>query len=161
MFLAEEYKFVPVGNDIDLSSAAANDCDSINMENYHHATFIVGFQDIGVAACYVALYSGATDGAKTSALTFHYAFGGAAQASASCDVLAAWSTSAMLTVAHATYDNYMLIIEAPATIMDLANNENWLTLSFLDTDGGLTGNVQVHAILKPRYGGNRSVTALT
>lgn len=160
MFLNENYKIVPVGSDIDLNAAAANDCDSINMKNYHHATFVVGFQTLATAAIYVALYSGATDGAKTSALTFNYAFGSAAQATANCDVLADWSTSAMLTVAHATYDNYMLIIEAPATIMDLANNEDWLTLSFLDTDTGATGNVQVHAILQPRYKGNQSITAL-
>lgn len=160
MFLNEQYKIVPIGNDIDLSSAAANDCDSINMKNYHHATFVIGFQTLGGAAIYVALYSGATDGAKTSALTFWYAFGSAAQATANCDVLAAWSTSAMLTVAHATYDNYMLIIECPTEIMDTANDEEWLTLSFLDTDTGATGNVQVHAILQPRYGNNVSVTAL-
>ncbi|MBE9581185.1 MAG: hypothetical protein IMF18_06160 [Proteobacteria bacterium] len=158
--LAGKYKIVPVGNDIDLSSAAANDCDSINMKNYHKATFIVGFQDIGVAACYVALYSGATNGAKTSALTFKYAFGGAAQATANCDVLAAWAESAMLTVAHATYDNYMLVIEIDASKMDTANDEEWLTLSFLDTDTNLTGNVQVHAILEPRYPSGQSVTAL-
>ena len=159
MFI-ENYKVVPVASDIDLNTAAANDCDSINMKNYHRATFIVGFQDLGVAATYVALYSGATDGAKTSALTFRYAFGSAAAGAANCDVLGAWSTSAMLTVAHATYDNYMLIIDIDASEMDLANNENWLTLSFLDTDGGATGNVQVHAILQPRYTNNQSPTAL-
>lgn len=161
MFLAENYKIVPVGSDIDLNVAAANDCDSINMKNYHHATFLVNFQTLGGAAIYVALYSGATDGAKTSALTFNYAFGGAAAGAANCDVLAAWATSAMLTVAHATYDNYLLVIEAPATIMDLANNEDWLTLSFLDTDTGATGNVSVIAVLQPRYSYNRIATALT
>lgn len=159
--LAGKYKIVPVGSDIDLNSAAANDCDSINMKNYHKATFVVGFQTIGGAANYVALYSGATDGAKSSALTFKYAFGGAAQATANCDVLAAWAESAMLTVAHATYDNYMLIIEIDVSKMDTANDENWLTLSFLDTDGGATGNVQVHAVLEPRYPSGQSVTALT
>jgi len=158
--LSEKYKIVPVGNDIDLSTAAANDCDSINMKNHHKATFIVGLQTLGGADIYVALYSGATDGAKTSALTFKYAFGSAAQASANCDVLGAWAESAMLTVAHATYDNYMLIIEIDASQMDTANNEEWLTLSFLDTDGGATGNVQVHAILTPRYTSGQSITAL-
>ena len=158
--LSEKYKPVPIGSDIDLNAAAANDCDSINMKNYHKAAFIVGLQTLGGAAIYVALYSGATDGAKTSALTFRYAFGGAAQATANCDVLAAWATSAMLTIAHATYDNYMLIIEIDAVDMDVANGEEWLTLSFLDTDTGATGNVQVHALLDPRYTQNRSESAL-
>ena len=158
--ISEKYKIVPIGSDIDLSSAAANDCDSINMKNYHKATFIIGFQTIGGAANYVALYSGATDGAKTSALTFKYAFGSAAAAAANCDVLAAWAESAMLTVAHATYDNYMLVVEIDASKMDTANDEEWLTLSFLDTDTGATGHVQVHAILESRYPSGHSITAL-
>lgn len=161
MFLSERIKPIPIGNYIDLNAAAANDCDSINMKNYHHVMFNINFQSLGGAAIYVALYSGATDGAKTSALTFWYAFGSAAQGSASCDVLAAYATSAMLTVAHATYDNYMLIIECPATLMDMANEEEWLTLSFLDTDGGATGNVTVNAFGDPRYADNQSITALT
>ncbi len=161
---ADRFKIVPVGSDIDLSAAAANDCDSINMKNYHHATFLINFQTLGGAAIYVALYSGATDGAKTSALTFWYALGSAAQASASCDVLAAWSTvstaASGVTIAHATYDNYLMVVECPATIMDLANEEEWLTLSFLDTDTGATGNVSVIAILQPRYPDNQSGSAL-
>lgn len=156
----EKYKIVPVGSDIDLNTAAANDCDSINMKNYHRATFLVNFQTLAGAANYVALYSGATDGAKTSALTFRYAFGSAAQATADCDVLAAWSTSAMLTVAHATYDNYLLVIDIMASEMDTANEEEWLTLSFLDTDTGATGNVSVIAVLEPRYPSGQSITAL-
>jgi hypothetical protein len=159
-FLAEQVKIVPVGSDIDLNAAAANDCDSINMKNYHHATFIINLQTLGGAAIYAKLYSGATDGAKTSALTFNYAFGSAAQATALCDVLAAWATSANLSIAHATYDNYMLVIEISASAMDLANSEEWLTLSFEDTDTGATGNVSVIAILQPRYANGQSGTAL-
>jgi len=161
MRLAEEFKFVPVLSDQDLSSAAAMSGDSINMEGFHHATFVVNFQTLGGAAIYVKVYSGATDGAKTSALTFNYAFGSAAAGSASCDVLGAWATSANLSVAHATYDNYMLVIELDASEMDVANNENWLTISFEDTDTGATGNVSVLGILKPRYTKNLSLTALT
>lgn len=158
--IAEEYKIVPIASDMDVSGSATNPCDSINMKNYHSATFIVNLQTLGGAALYCKLYSGATDGALTSALTFRYAFGGAAAGSANCDVLAAWATSANLSIAHATYDNYMLVIEIDASDMDLDNNENWLTLSFPDTDTGATGNLSCVAILKPRYTGNRSVTAL-
>jgi hypothetical protein len=160
MFLAEQLKFVPVLSDGDLNAGATLDGDSICMKNYHHCTFIVGLQTLGVASSHVKVYSGATDGAKTSALTFNYAFGGAAQGTASCDVLAAWATSADLTLTHGTYDNYMLIIEVSASAMDLANGEDWLTIEFSDPDTGSTGNVQVHAILQPRYTGNRSETAL-
>lgn len=156
----EKYKIVPVGSDIDLSSAAANDCDSINMTNYHDATFLINFQTLGGDAIYVNLYSGAADGTKTSQLTFRYAFGGAAAGSANCDVLAAWSTSSDLAVAHATYDNYLLVVHIDASWMDTANEEEWLTLTFEDTDEGATGNVSVIAVLTPRDASNRSITAL-
>lgn len=158
--LAEELKFVPIASDMDVSASATNPCDSINMKNYSHATFIVNLQTLGGAALYCKLYSGATDAALTSALTFNYAFAGAAALAANADVLAAWSTSANLSIAHATYDNYMLVIEIDASDMDLANDENWLTLSFPDTDTGATGNLSCVALLKPRYKTNRSPTAL-
>lgn len=156
----ENFKLVPVGSDIDLNAAAANDCDSINMKNFHRATFLCQLQTLGNSAIYVKLYSGATDGAKTSALTFRYALGGAAAGSASADVLTVWATSANLSIAHDTYDGYLLVIDIDASAMDLANEEEWLTLSFEDTDTGATGNVAVVAVLEPRYTNNRSVTAL-
>jgi hypothetical protein len=150
-----------VASDIDLNSAAANACDSINMAGYHRCRFIVNFQTLGGAANYVLLYSGATDGATTSALTFRYGFGGAAYGSANADVVSTWATSANLAIAHATYDNYMLIIDIDAAAMDLANNEEWLTLVFADTDGGATGNVSVVALLQQRYAGEQSVTCFS
>lgn len=161
MFLSEKYHIAVVASDLDLNGAAINVCDSINMKNYHHCTFVVNYQTIAGAANYVILYSGATDGAQTSALTFSYAFGSAAFATANSDVLAAWATSANLSVAHATYDNYQLIIEVPATTMDLANDEDWLTLTFQDTDTGATGNVSVVAILQPRYASGQSATCFS
>ena len=161
MRLGEEKKIVPVLRYGDFAAGATLDCDSINMKNYHRATFICQIHAMGGAASYALLYSGATDGTLTSALTFNYAFGGAATGAAACDVLAADATSANLSIAHATYDNYMLVIEVEADDMDLANDENWLTLSFADTDTGATGNVTVIAILDPRYKENLSATALT
>lgn len=158
MGLVETYKVVPVGNDIDINGAAANDCDSINMKNFHRATFLVNYQTIGGAANYVKVYSGATDGTKTTALTFRYAFGAAAQGSANCDVLAAWATSANLSVAHATYDNFLLVVEVDASSM--TNGHSWLTMSIEDTDTGATGNACVVAVLEPRYTKGQSLTAL-
>lgn len=153
--------YAVVLSDGDLAAGATLSCDSINMANYHSARFIVNFQTIGGAATYVLLYSGATDAALTSALTFQYGFGGAAQGSANCDVVSTWSTSANLTVAHATYDNYMLIIDIDGSAMDTTNNEKWLTLVFADTDGGSTGNVSVTAVLQPRYSRAQAVTSFS
>ena len=155
----EKYKIVPIGVDIDFNIGASNLSDSINMKNYHRATFLIQLADIGTASPILYLYSGATDAACTSALTFRYAFGSAAQASANCDVLTAWATSAALTLTHGTYDNYLLVVDILTSEMDTANDEEWLTLDFTDP-GGATGQAIVIAILSPRYSGNQSITAL-
>ena len=160
MKLAETFKIVPVASDMDVSASATNPADSINMKNYHRATFLINFQTLGGAALYVNCHSGATDGALTSALTFRYAFMSAAALAANADVLATASTSANLTVAHATYDNYMLIVEVDASEMDVDNGEEWLTLNFPDTATGATGNLSAVAVLEPRYTGASSATAL-
>ena len=159
MRLAEEKKIVPVLNYGNMGTGSALDGDSINMKNYHRATFIVNLHDIGTANPTMYIYSGASDGSKDSALTFHYAFGSAAQGSGNCDVLAADSTSAGLEIANGTYDNYMLIAEIEADKMDVANSEEWLTISFANP-GTATGHVTVTAILEPRYTGNGSASAL-
>jgi len=155
MRLPEEKKIVPVLYTANYGSGAT--LDSINMKNFHRATFIIGFGGIDGDAT-LKFYSGATDGAKTSALTFHYAFGGAARAAADCDVLAADATSAELTLTGDTYDNYMLVCEIEADQMDTANSEEWLT-GYIDT-AGTSGIAFAFAILEPRYTGNRSITAL-
>ena len=160
MNIAKTHKPVPILSDGDLAAGASLSCDSINMKNYHRVTFLVNFQALGGAATYVLLYSGATDGALTSALTFRYAFGAAAQGSANADVFTTKATSANLSVAHATYDNFGLIIEVDASDMDIANAEEWLTLTFADTDTGATGNVSVWALLEPRYSCDLTETAL-
>lgn len=155
----ENYKIVPVLSNGDLNAGANLDTDSINMANYHSALFICGFQTIGGADTHLYVYSGASDGTCTTSLTFYYRFGGAAQGSANCDVFGAWTSAAgPLHITHGTYDNYTLQVFVPASAM--TSGHKWLTMRMSDTDTGSTGNVQVHAILDPRYGSNASVTAL-
>jgi len=131
MKLAENMKIVPVAKALDVSSGATNAGDSINMKNFHHATFIVLTGTMGGADTHVKVNSGATAGAATSALTFNYAFGGAAVgtavagSTASCDVLAATASSADLSITHGTYDDWMLVVEVDASKMDIANGEEW------------------------------------
>lgn len=161
MFLAENMKIVPVLRYGDLNAGATLDTDSINMENFARCTFLIQWHAIGVADSTLEVYSGATDGACTSALTFRHAKGGAATGSASCDVLAAMASAASVTIANATDDNFMQIVEVDAADMDTANAENWLTLRITDA-GGQTGNVTIFAVLSGcRYTSARSVTALT
>lgn len=163
MFLTENLKFVPVASNYDLSTHdTLMTMDSINMKNYHHATFLIQFAALGTASVALSAYAGATDGALTSALTFSYAFGSAACLSANADVLGAWGTSASLSITHGTYDNYLLVVEIPADQLTAAGNTyDWLTLNFTDPATGATGNVTITAILQPRYKNNVAATALT
>jgi hypothetical protein len=162
MKFIENFKLVPCGVDIDFDTAASNLSDSINMKNFHRATFLIQLADIGTASPVLKVYSGATDGACTSVVDFRYAFGSAAQGTANCDVLTDWTSVAGatgLTLTHGTYDNYLLVVEVDVSKMDVANGEAWLTLDFTDP-GGATGQAIVIAVLEPRYTGNQSATAL-
>lgn len=155
MRFPEHFKVVPVMATADYNNGV--DGDSINMKNYLRATFVLTFGAItGDAA--LTVNSGATNGAKTSALTFHYALGGAAIGSADCDVLAEDAEAATLTLVAATYANKMLVVEVDAVKMDVANGENWLTLA-LSADAS-AGICHITAYLVPRYTGNRSESAL-
>ena len=67
---------------------------------------------------------------------------------------------AAIHLTNGTYSDFMMIIEVESADMDMANQEEWLALKFINTDGGATGNVSGIAILEPRYTANRSATAL-
>ena len=158
MRLAEEKKIVPVLNSTDYGAGVT--LDSINMKNHHRATFILTFGAITGNAGMI-LYSGATAAAATSTCAFDYAIGGAAIASASADVLAAKTTATAasgMTLTAATYASKMLVIEADASNMDVANGEEWLHLVI---DGSASSGIcHAVAILEPRYTSDKSVTAL-
>jgi len=159
---SEKIKIVPVANNEALDPATAY-TDGINMANFHRATFILQFHTLGGADTHVWVYSGASEGSYTSTVPYRYAFGGATIKTANCDKLAAWTAADGATALHitnATYSGYMLIIEVDASDMDVANQEEWLSIGFLDTDTGCTGNVTVVALLSPRYTSNRSASAL-
>jgi hypothetical protein len=155
MRFPEIYKVVPVIASDDINAGV--DADSINMKNFFRATFILLFGTLSGDAV-LTVNSGATDGAKTSALTFHYALGGAALGAADCDVLAADATSAALTLTAATYTDKMLIVEVEAVDMDVENGENWLTLSL--SNAANSGTVDGVCILEAASSKNRSVSAL-
>lgn len=155
MRLPEEKKICYLINTADYNAGV--DGDSINMKNYHRATFIMLFGAITGDAV-LTVNSGATDGAKTSALTFHYAIGSAACGSANSDVLAADASAASLTLTAADYANKMLIVEVDAAAMDVANGEEWLTPSL--SAAAAAGILHCVVILEPRYTGNCSASAL-
>lgn len=164
MKLAENYKVALVASALNLATGATQVTKGINMKNFHRCTFLIDVGTMGVANVTLKAYSGTADAALTSALAFYHAYGGATSiwgtTGTSSDVLAAETQAVAATglvIVQATYPNYLLVVEVPATIMDLANNEEWLMLEFTDA-GGATGLVSVFAVLEPRYSGNRSLT---
>jgi hypothetical protein len=153
--LSEKKKIVPLMTSANIGSTT--DCDSINMANYHKATFIV---TCGACTGDVTFTPtcGATEGAKTTAVPAYYALGGAAigtavaGSTASCDVLGAYTAAD--ASAALTCTTKMVVIEIDAAAM--ASGQPWLTL----TTAATAGILHVVAVLEPRYSGNRSVTAL-
>lgn len=155
--LLEKFKIVPVGYDIDINGAGDNYGASINMKNYHKATFLCQYEDMGGADHIVKFYSGAAVSTYSSTVPFKYSRSTAAvaavtTATASQDLMIATTAVAAtgLTVANATYTNYFFVFEVDAADMDIANQEEWLSIDFNDP-GGATGRAIVIAILEPRY----------
>ena len=166
MKLAEDYKVVLVASALNYATGATQVTKSINMRNFHRCTFLIDVGSLGASNTALKAYSGAADAAITSALAFKYAYGGATSIWGSTgilsDVLAAETTvvaATGLVIVQATYPNYMLLVEVDASIMDIANQEEWLTLEFTDA-GASTGLASIFAVLEPRYTGSRSATAL-
>ncbi len=157
--LAETMKIVPIGANVDLNVNATQECDSLNMATFHRATFLVQYQTIATQNHTLRVYSGATDAATTTALTFRYAWGGAAQGTADCDKLSAWTSANSIVVDNAAKDDTLLVIEVEGS--DMTEGHNWLTLQTADdVVAGATGTYAALAILQPRYTGNRSESAL-
>ena len=156
---AETHKIVPVAAPIDLNATSPVAGDSINMKNFHKATFVFLMGTLGTATSVLTIESGATNAAQTSALTFKYAWATAAQTASGADVLADWTSAASVAITYTTKSNTMLVCEVDAKNMDLANDEFWITPFFTDPTGA-TGLVNGIVILEPRYSGNQSVTAI-
>jgi hypothetical protein len=154
--IAENYKIVPIIHST-TDFGATTDTDSIDMSNYHKATFIFNF-----GACTgdvtFSFNSGATEGTKTTAVVAKAALGGAAigtavaASTASCDVLGAWQ--AITTTLAITCTTKMVVVEVSAQSM--APTHKWLTGTVAATAGIVSGV----AILEPRYGSSRIGTCL-
>lgn len=154
---SKNLKYALVASVLNLATGATQVTKSINMAAFHHCRFLIDIGTMGVANATLRAYSGAADAALTSTLAFSYQYGGATSiwgsTGTSSDVLATAVTvvaATGLVIVQATYPNYLLIVDVPGSIMDIANGESWLTLEFTDA-GGATGLVSVFAVLEPRY----------
>jgi hypothetical protein len=160
MRLSEKIKKVPLLASADIT--AGTDSDSINMKNFHAASFDIVFgpsytEAGGTGGAVIKLYSGATVGAKTTAMTFNYRYTGGAIGATDADVLSAFATSAALTCAAATYTSRMLTIEVEAS--EMTDGHSWLTIEVGSQAGA--GEMVIVAHLIPRYSSAADITALT
>lgn len=154
MNLVGKMHVVPLIKTADYGAGA--DFDSINMENFHHATLILTFGAVTGDAV-LTINSGATEGTKTTALTVGGFVGGAAVGTDDADVLTAITAAASHTMTGATYQNKMVIFEVPASLL-AANGHTWLTASL--SDAATNGILHAVAVLQPRYPQGSFETAL-
>ena len=104
---------------------AGADSDSVNMGHLSLIAIMVHFGALTGNAV-LKVFSGATDGAKTTALTFRYRRAGADTKSALNDQKQAELTSAALTLTAADYNLTQLEIEVRDS--EMAADEPWLTV---------------------------------
>ena len=154
MRFSEQYSIVHCVKPAD--HGAGVDADSINMGTVHNAIWIIAAGAItGDTILY--LYSGATNGAKTTAETFNYRLADADQGTAlTADQYGDWTTSAALTMTAATYDNKVLVVEIKAE--ELTDGQEWATLNFSSAASVLT--IGVVAVCRGRFQGHTIPTVL-
>lgn len=151
----ETKKFIPIFNSADINAGA--DSDSVDMKNFSHIALICMFGPSLSGNAILKLYEGAADATKTTALTFHYTYGGAATGSASSDVLETPADSAALTCTGTTFVSRMLIIELDAA--EMTDGLDWLTLE-VGAEAS-AGQLTVVAVCDPRYASMAGDTGLT
>lgn len=145
MRLCEEKKIIPLLESIDINAGV--DSDSIDMKDLYKVAFLITFCSDLAGDAVLKLYEGATHGAKATALTFKYRYGGAAIKSANADVLSTEAESAALTLTGTTFVSRTLVVEIEASAM--TDGMRYLTLNF--SDAASAGSVTVVAIGDPRY----------
>ena len=156
--LSENEKIVPIF--ASANYGAGVDMDSFKMHGAD-ATIIMTFGAVTGDAI-LKIYSGATAGAKTSALPFKIAVSGGAIGSASADYLGAWTdvvAASGATLTGATYTTKTGVVELSGDAVDTANDEEWITCELsAAASSGIMHAVAV--VTSPRYTGNRSATLL-
>ena len=126
---------------------AGADADSVKLDKYGHATWFLQCAALTGDAV-LKLFSGASDGTKTTAETFNYRLADADQGAAGADGYGAWATSAALTLTAATYDNRVLIVEMDAA--KLTQGQPFATLEIGAEASAFNASV-LTVLSEPRY----------
>ena len=112
--------------------------DSVLMESYRTISFLIQFATLTGDAV-LSIYSGATDGTKTTQETFNYRLADQVQGNTAADGYGNWTTSSALTLTAATYQNKLLIVEVDAQA--LTDGQPWVTLDFSAAADALNASV--------------------
>lgn len=144
---SQDLKLVPILDSDNINAGV--DCDSVDTQGASRVIFLLifGADHAGAAGAILKLYSGASHGTKTTAMTFKYGYGGAAIKSASADVFSALAESAALQVATATLAGRGMFIEV--NVDQITDGHQYLTLEVgAESDDG---RLSVWAILDPMF----------
>lgn len=150
MRASESFACVPLIEAKDYGSVGI-DADSVNMGRLHSLTALLLFGAI-TGNSILKVYSGATAGAKTTALAFKYRLGAADFKVNLADQFGAFTSVAStgLTLTAATYDHRQVAVTVDADQM--TDGEKWLTIEIDATASVML--VGAAGIGAPRYPGN-------
>jgi len=156
MRVSESHILIPVVEAKDYGSAGI-DFDSVHIGRLQSLAIAVNFGQI-TGNSILTVYTGATEGAKTTAMAFKYRFGGGDFKAASADILgdATAVTSAGPTLTAATFDHRLIVIEFDVDAMTDA--QPWVTVSIDSTATVL--NVGGLGIGKPRHASHTALTVI-
>ncbi len=154
--ISESRIIIPLNEAKDTGSAGI-DFDSVHMGRLHSLSVCMAFGAI-TGNSILTVNTGATEGAKTTAIAFKYRFGGGDFKAASADILGAATSvaAAGLTLTATTYDHRLLVIEVDSDTM--TDGQPWLTVSVDATASVfLSGAIGIGI---PRYEGNTAITVI-
>jgi hypothetical protein len=135
---------------------AGVDGDSFSLAKYRRTAIIFSFGAITGDAV-LKVYTGASNGTKTTAETFKYRLADADYNVAASDGYGDVTSSAALTLTAATYDHKILVVEFDSD--QFTDSQPWVTVELSAAASALT--LAVIAILQePRYSAHDMPTAL-
>ena len=160
MSYSENVKIAPLLVSADINAGV--DAKSVNMGGGHSATFVLLFGSGLTGDAKMTVYTGATAGAKTTAITDWIGrVASAAIGSPNADVYASSEVTVdtgqtYATLTGTTYAGKMLIVEIPARAVPA--DKPWVTLSF--SADASAGSLEIVGLITPRYKSNAIATVL-
>jgi len=150
MRFSERFKVAALTESADVTTNGV-DSYSVNMGKMHTGCWLVNFGAV-TANDTLTVYTGASQGTKTTAIAFKYRLAAADTKAALSDTFGAFTSVAStgLTLTAATVDHKLLIVEVDSQAIDDA--VPFVTLEIAGS--ATTQNVSIVFIGEPRFGAN-------